>query len=160
MNTFSGHEFNVLFMNTYEIVVLFKNDLAQSESLPTDLSSVNELLQKHGGSILSQDDWGTRNLSFRIKKQTDGRFFLLTVTLPAESVTKINSALKLIPGVLRYQIVTYKAISKATASTQTATTTDKTQETVSAPVATAKPAQLSEEDIDKTIEKMLEDKVV
>jgi len=147
-------------MNTYEIVVLFKNDLAQTESLPAGLSTVNELLQKHGGSILSQDDWGARNLSFRIKKQTDGRFFLLTATLPEENVTKINSALKLIPGVLRHQIVTYKAISKAPVFTTTAANTDKTPETVSAPAVTAKPVQLSEEDIDKTIEKMLADKVV
>ena len=53
-------------MNKFEAVLLFSPDLT-STKLKEQEESFNNKLDELNGSIVSQEDWGLRNLSYKIK---------------------------------------------------------------------------------------------
>lgn len=54
-------------MANYESVLIARQDLGASQvnSLVSDLS---EVLKKEGGEVVKVDNWGLKNLAYRIKK--------------------------------------------------------------------------------------------
>lgn len=129
-------------------------------TLPPSLSVVTDAIQKYHGSIVSQDDWGVRRLAYPIDHQTTGHYVLFVVRLEHTAIKPLTSALSLHSILLRHQLVEY--VKPAPRRVVQEPHAPATQSTPSAHVTVpAQPrAPINAEELDKTIEEMLEEKVL
>ena len=92
----------------YELTYLVPSSLSSSE-----ISKVNEavekLLKKHGIKILSQDDWGKKNLAYPIKfkgtKNYDASYIHMILETDSAKIGEFEKGLYLIQEVIRHLIV-------------------------------------------------------
>ncbi len=121
-------------MRHYEIATVLHPDL--EIDLETPLKKVESLITDNGGTIDKKDNWGKRKLAYRIKGQDWGIFVFYQVSMEPESVSAIESVLKITDEVMRYLIISLehqkrvtkakvKKPAKAVSKTKSATTVKK-----------------------------------
>ena len=91
-------------MANYEIVLIARQDLGASQvnSLVSDLS---EVLKKEGGEVVKVDNWGLKNLAYRIKKNRKGHYVLLNIVAPAKAIFEYERLMRLNEDVIRYMTI-------------------------------------------------------
>ena len=94
-------------MRVYELVLIFDPELGE-EKTKEALTSVEKLITSLKGKLKKTTDWGNRQFAYPIKKQPEGRYFLLDLTLPSESLAKLSPKIKLEPDIVRFLIVSRK----------------------------------------------------
>ena len=63
------------------------------------------VIEGQGGKIAHIEEWGLRDLAYRIQKQSKGFYALLQYESPARAVGELERNLKLTDGILRYLTV-------------------------------------------------------
>jgi small subunit ribosomal protein S6 len=92
-------------MNKYEAMFVVKPDLSE-EDKKTLFGQIQEVMVKNGGQVLKADIWSEkRKLTFTIKKQLEGVYYLVNFNLPTEAIPKIKYAFKLNENILRVMIL-------------------------------------------------------
>ncbi len=109
-------------MKEYELTVLIHPDL--DADLEAPLAKVRDIVKNAGGEIVKEDNWGKKNLAYRIKKEDFAVYVYFDVKLPADALLKISNILNITDEVLRYLLVTVdekgrKALEEAKASAPT-----------------------------------------
>jgi len=122
-----------------------------------NLTALNErittIVTNAGGEIVGRNDWGRRRLAYPIRKNTDGYYTTLYITLPATAVRGIERSLQLNDDVLRYLVVRVEthrlpaapaatptpAVEAAPAEAPAAEPANATAETSSPPPAMGEP---------------------
>lgn len=89
--------------NRYEMVVLFRPEL--EAKMDTPLKVVADLVKQNGGDIITEDDWGRKELAYKIAGETHAVYRVYELSLPAEAPAKIDSVLNITEGVIRHLIV-------------------------------------------------------
>jgi small subunit ribosomal protein S6 len=91
-------------MANYESVLIARQDLGASQvnSLVENLSSV---LKKEGGEVVKVDNWGLKNLAYRIKKNRKGHYVLLNIVAPAQAISEYERLMRLNEDVIRYMTI-------------------------------------------------------
>ena len=71
-------------MANYESVLIARQDLGASQvsSIVSDLSNV---IKKEGGEVVRVDNWGLKNLAYRIKKNRKGHYVVMNIAAPAKA---------------------------------------------------------------------------
>jgi len=64
-----------------------------------------KIIEGQGGSIAQVEEWGLRDLAYRIEKQSKGFYTLLQYRSSARAVEELERNLKLTDDVLRYLTV-------------------------------------------------------
>jgi small subunit ribosomal protein S6 len=84
---------------------IVKPDLSE-EDRNALFSVIKDTVAKNGGKIASADLWSERRrLTFTIKKQQEGVYYLVQFSAPSEAVTKLKYAFKLNELILRVMIL-------------------------------------------------------
>lgn len=114
-------------MKDYELTVLIHPDLEVDIEAP--LTKVRDIIKQQGGTITTEDNWGKKKLTYRIKKQDFGVYVYFEVALPAEAPLKISNTLNITDEVIRYLLVTVdekgrKALEEQAAAAKNRTSTD------------------------------------
>ncbi|MGH7797210.1 MAG: 30S ribosomal protein S6 [Candidatus Binatia bacterium] len=65
----------------------------------------NKVLEGQGASVSQVDEWGVRDLAYRIEKQSRGYYTLLRYRATGRAVEELERNLKLTDGILRYMTV-------------------------------------------------------
>lgn len=101
-------------MANYESVLIARQDLgaAQVNSLVSDLS---EVIKKEGGEVVKIDNWGLKNLAYRIKKNRKGHYVLLNIVAPANAISEYERLVRLNEDVIRYMTVKVDEFNNETA---------------------------------------------
>ena len=94
-------------MALFEHVVLLKQDLSSAD-LESEIQSHEEIISELGGSIVSKESWGLRNLAYPIKNNKKAFYELMNIDLPNENIKKINEKLNLNENIIRYITVKVK----------------------------------------------------
>jgi small subunit ribosomal protein S6 len=88
-------------MPFYENVFIAGQDLTPAK--------VGELTQKYvavieakGGKVTKREDWGLRNLAYKIKKNRKGYYTLMNIDAPAEAIVEMERLMRLDENLLRY----------------------------------------------------------
>lgn len=84
----------------YELVVLLHPDLEIDIEKP--LAKLRKIIADNKGEITKEDNWGKRKLAYRIKNEDFAVYIYMDVTLPGETVKKLQSTLNITDEVLRY----------------------------------------------------------
>ena len=102
-------------MANYESVLIARQDLgaAQVNTLVSDLS---EVIKKEGGEVVKIDNWGLKNLAYRIKKNRKGYYVLLNIVAPASAITEYERRIRLNEDVIRYMTVKVEEFNNETAA--------------------------------------------
>lgn len=89
-------------MKTYEAVVIFTSDENQ-------LREGREFLKKEfestGVKVAKEDDMGDRILSYQVRKNDRGHYFLYTIESPPEPIKTLSKSMKLRPEILKFMFV-------------------------------------------------------
>jgi small subunit ribosomal protein S6 len=75
------------------------------DELDNVINDVEELIKRNNGTVTKVKPWGLRRLAYPIKKQQEGRYFLMEFDLEPQSITEMERVLKLTEPVIRHLIV-------------------------------------------------------
>ena len=105
-------------MTNYESVLIARQDLGASQvnSIVEDLSNV---IKKEGGEVVRVDNWGLKNLAYRIKKNRKGYYVLLNIEAPAKAVAEYERVMRVNEDIIRYMTVKVEEFSEAATDDET-----------------------------------------
>ena len=88
-------------MPFYENVFIARQDLPPAK--------VNELTDKYasvvesmGGKVSKRENWGLRNLAYKIQKNRKGYYTLMNIDAPADAVIEMERLMRLDENLIRY----------------------------------------------------------
>ena len=102
-------------MANYESVLIARQDLGASQ-INTLVSELSEVIKKEGGEVVKVDNWGLKNLAYRIKKNRKGYYVLLNIVAPANAVAEYERLVRLNEDIIRYMIVRVEDFNNDVAS--------------------------------------------
>ena len=88
----------------YDLVLLLSKN-AEDERRAQILTNVQAAIERAGGSISLNNDWGTRPLPYRIRHQREAEFHLLQFNAPPDLIESLSHDLHITDGVLRFRII-------------------------------------------------------
>jgi small subunit ribosomal protein S6 len=91
-------------VRSYEMVFIVHPDL-DGDELDGVVNDVEELIKRNNGKKTKVEPWGLRKLAYPIKKQQEGRYFLMEFDLEPENITEMERVLKLTESVIRHLVV-------------------------------------------------------
>lgn len=91
-------------MALYEHIIIVRQDVssAKVESLTEELST---LVSENGGSVEKVEQWGLRNLAYRIKKNRKGHYVLLNLDAPAAAVAELERIERINEDIIRIMTI-------------------------------------------------------
>lgn len=91
-------------MNFYEIAYIAKQDMT-GDKLEMLAKRFEKVVKDFKGKILKREDWGLRNLAYRIQKNRKGHYMMLNVEAPATAVAELDRLMRLDEEVIRHLIL-------------------------------------------------------
>lgn len=94
-------------MRTYELMYIVDPKVPEDEAIAL-ADSVKELVKTHGGTITKDESWGRRKLAYTIRKQNEGRYYLIYAHTPDDSgvnVAAVEHRLEQNDKILRFLTV-------------------------------------------------------
>lgn len=91
-------------MPYYESIFIARQDIpaSQAEALATQFA---DIIKANGGSVTKTEQWGLRNLAYRIRKNKKGHYVLFNLDAPAAAVAEMERNMRLNEDVLRFLTV-------------------------------------------------------
>ena len=89
---------------SYELTVVFSPQLNEKD-LTASLKAVEVVVDKAGGKMGRVVDWGKKDLSYPIKKETQGVYKFWPVELLTDKAHEAEKELRLKEGILRFLLV-------------------------------------------------------
>ncbi|MFH1502958.1 MAG: 30S ribosomal protein S6 [Candidatus Eisenbacteria bacterium] len=86
---------------TYEATFILSPILDDS-GLEQQLSKVEEIITREGGTIKEWDKWGKRRMAFPIKGQSDGYYAFLQFEAEPAAIERLAHVYKLDENILRH----------------------------------------------------------
>lgn len=98
-------------MAYYESVLIARQDLGASQvnTIAADLSKV---VESCGGQVVRVDNWGLKNLAYRVKKNRKGHYVLLNLDAPAQTIAELERVMRVNEDIIRYMTIKVDAISE------------------------------------------------
>ena len=102
-------------MIKYESVIIARQDLGASQvnNLVDELKNV---IANQGGEVVRVDNWGLKNLAYRIKKNRKGHYVLLNISAPASAVAEYERVMRVNEDIIRYMTVKVENFSELSAN--------------------------------------------
>lgn len=152
----------------YELMYILPPTLAENE-VPGSTEKITTLLKDNGAEISQEVDLGKKRLAYPISHHQYGYYRLLEMNSEPSNIAKMNNALRLSPHVLRYQIIVKPVKSQATIEREQALKARLVAKRQQRALATETPTAthyesvtpqtltLTPEELEKKIEKILEE---
>jgi small subunit ribosomal protein S6 len=88
-------------MPLYETVFIARQDISGPQ-VDTLADQFTAIVAEQGGEVKKRENWGLRNLAFRIKKNRKGHYVLFNLDAPPAAVAEMERNMRLNEDVLRY----------------------------------------------------------
>ena len=95
----------------YENVFIFSGQLSQ-KSAQDKLQEFIEEIQKAGGEILKKESWGLRDLAYKIKKNSNGYYYMINCKCDPKVFESFYVKVKQDLSYLRFMALKIKVIDK------------------------------------------------
>ena len=98
-------------MALYESVIIGRQDLTpgQFEAL---LDKFTAVIQSFKGEIKKRENWGIRNLAYKIKKNRKGHYMLLNIDGPPEAIKEYERLMRLDEDIIRFLTIKINSIDE------------------------------------------------
>ncbi len=90
-------------MRKYELVCIIQPELDET-AINGIVEKVKGWIGESGGIVDKVDIWGKRHLATPIRKQRDGQYVLLNVTLPNKATAELERNLRFLEPVMRHML--------------------------------------------------------
>ena len=91
-------------MTQYETIFIAHPDLNES-GVGNISKNVSKIIEKHQGKVLNSNDWGTRRLGYKIRKQEKGRYICLNYSANPGVVAELERMLQLSEDILKQMTI-------------------------------------------------------
>ena len=91
-------------MTKYESMLIARQDLGQSQ-VNDIVATLSDAIKKEGGEVVSVDNWGLKNLAYRIKKNRKGYYVVLNISAPANAIFEYERLARLNEDIIRFMTV-------------------------------------------------------
>ncbi len=91
-------------LREYDFTIITKGELPEGESAKV-LLGYESLMVKDGGEILKREDWGSKKLTYPIKKSFRGNYVNYDFVGKAEHLAEMERLMRIDDNVLRYLLV-------------------------------------------------------
>lgn len=91
-------------MPLYETVFIARQDLssAQTDQLTQGFS---QIINDNGGRIAKTENWGLRNLAYKIRKNKKGHYTMFQLDAPPAAMQEMERQMRLSEDILRYMTI-------------------------------------------------------
>jgi len=91
-------------MPLYESIFIARQDVptTQVEAL---CKTFSDIIVKDGGTVKKTEQWGLRNLAYRINKNKKGHYVLFNLDAPPDAIAEMERNMKLHEDVLRFMTI-------------------------------------------------------
>jgi small subunit ribosomal protein S6 len=90
-------------MHKYELVCIIHPDLDET-AFNSAIDKVKGWISDAGGTVDKLDVWGRKRLAYTVRKQREGQYVLLNVSLPPSATAGLDQNLRFLEPVIRYMI--------------------------------------------------------
>ncbi len=90
-------------MRKYEIIFIAQPDLDE-ENLNSVVEKIKGWIADGKGEVVSVDNWGKRRMAYRIRKQHDGQYVLITANLEPAAVKELSQNMRFVESIMRSMI--------------------------------------------------------
>jgi len=97
----------------YETMFIVKATLTDEET-QAEIATVKANIEKNGGTIVSVDDMGSRNLAYEIEKQKRGYYYVIYFTAPSESITELERNYRVNESIIRFIFIKSESKTEVT----------------------------------------------
>ena len=91
-------------MANYESVLIARQDLGASQ-VSNIVSELSDVIKKEGGEVVRVDNWGLKNLAYRIKKNRKGHYVVMNIAAPANAIAEFERIMRFNEDIIRYMTV-------------------------------------------------------
>lgn len=91
-------------MANYESVLIARQDLGTSQ-VSNIVSDLSDIIKKEGGEVVRVDNWGLKNLAYRIKKNRKGHYVVMNIAAPANAIAEFERIMRFNEDIIRYMTV-------------------------------------------------------
>ena len=98
-------------MALYESVIIGRQDLTPGQ-FETLLEKFIAVIQSFKGEIKKRENWGIRNLAYKINKNRKGHYMLLNIDGPAEAIQEYERLMRLDEDIIRFLTIKIKHIDE------------------------------------------------
>ena len=102
-------------MNKYESVLIARQDLGASQ-VNTLVDELKKVISAQGGEVVRVDNWGLKNLAYRIKKNRKGHYVLMNISAPATAVAEYERVMRVNEDIIRYMTVRVEDFSEVSSN--------------------------------------------
>jgi small subunit ribosomal protein S6 len=97
-------------MAFYESVVITRPELTESqvENLTNDLIAV---ITSENGKVISSENWGLRNLAYKINKNKKGHYFLINIDCDPSAIFEYERQMRINEDIIRFLTIKIDHIS-------------------------------------------------
>ncbi|MFN8411272.1 MAG: 30S ribosomal protein S6 [Anaerolineales bacterium] len=90
-------------MRNYELVCIIQPDLDET-AFNTVLERVKGWVSESGGSVDKVDVWGRRKLAYIIRKQREGQYVLLNVSMNPSATADLERNIRYQENIMRHML--------------------------------------------------------
>jgi small subunit ribosomal protein S6 len=87
----------------YELMAIFTPVLSE-EDYKNAQKKYADFIKENGGSIVHQEAWGLRSLSYPIAKKTTGLYFVMEYTAPSDTNAKLEIQMNRDESIMRHMV--------------------------------------------------------
>ena len=98
-------------MALYESVIIGRQDLTPGQ-FETLLEKFIAVVQSFKGEIKKRENWGIRNLAYKINKNRKGHYMLLNIDGPPEAIQEYERLMRLDEDIIRFLTIKIKSIDE------------------------------------------------
>ena len=90
-------------MRKYELVCIIQPELDET-AFKSVVDRVSGWITETGGSVDKVDVWGRRRMAYQIRKQREGQYVLMNVTLDPKATSELERNIRYLEPVLRHML--------------------------------------------------------
>lgn len=106
-------------MTNYESVIIARQDLGASQ-VQDIVNNLGDVIKAQGGEVVRVDNWGLKNLAYRIKKNRKGYYVLLNISAPASAISEFERVMRINEDIIRYMTVKVDSFSDVNQNSESA----------------------------------------
>ncbi|MDD5585462.1 MAG: 30S ribosomal protein S6 [Alphaproteobacteria bacterium] len=91
-------------MPYYECVFIARQDIPANQ-VETLANTFADIIRKDGGQVTKTEQWGLRNLAYRINKNKKGHYVLFNLDAPPAAIAEMERNMRIHEDILRYMTV-------------------------------------------------------
>jgi small subunit ribosomal protein S6 len=90
----------------YETMFIVKTTLTEEE-IKNQIDTVKANIEKNGGTIVSVDDMGNRELAYEIEKNRRGYYYVIYFQAPSESIIELERNYRVNESILKFMFLKF-----------------------------------------------------